>query len=541
MAERKRGPVKLTKKRVALGVAMLFVLALLGYAIFYVVASNTQNIDLAPEEIIQVDRGDVSAVFVTTATVESGQQGVFEILNGTRVNEVHVRVGDAVREGDLLATFDTGSLDEMLRQKRNDYDNARRSLRQYQQSAQQAPAQSAALQRQITELEASIAQMQAQQPEPEAPATPSTPEGNAQLDDLRRVVSGLMGNTRIANFLVDQVFLAEGGNVDQTLAAFQSMMSGMGGFDLGSMMGGMGDMGQLLNTELMGASLQLMQLRVQESMLNLQAGVSLENVHQALAESAGSAYRQASTTIAQLRQGWRATHDGIVREINITAGEVYRSEDGGNGGGLDMTTMLASIAMGNADIGTMLGGLFSTTVSGMVVEYYPFMARFMLGRYDIARISLDQPARIVSVSGEEFDGVVSFINPVASDSTGLDIGNILGGGGARGVEARVSIPEPDLSLTIGLDVDVYIELESRENVLRIPITAVRFDSELQSHFVFALDRENRTLRQVFVETGLFDQSGTTAWFEITDGLREGEEILRTAASGLQNGDRVRLV
>jgi len=179
----------------------------------------------------------------------------------------------------------------------------------------------------------------------------------------------------------------------------------------------------------------------------------------------------------------------------------------------------------------------------MVVEYYPFTAGFLLGRYDIAKVQLDQKVIVTSVSGAQFEGVVSFISPVAAQQSGVDIGSIMGGGGgsARGVEARVTIPQPDLSVTIGLDVDVTIELESRDNVLRVPVSAMRYDSENETYFVFALERAGRTVRRVNVDTGLFDNSGAVAWYEIAAGLREGEEILRAPPNSMRDGDRVKIL
>jgi len=529
-----------SKKRLALLAAALVVLALFGYAVYYALFSNRSALELGPDAIVKVDRGDLTSVFMTTARVESGQQGAYEILDGTRVKEVHVRVGDAVREGDLLATFDAGNLDEVLRARKRDYDNARDSYRAYMENVSSAPDQAAALKQEIAGLEAKIAGLQAD--EGEAPGSPA-PEGNQKLDDLKRLVAGLMGDTPIANWMVDRVF-AVSGSVTQTVDAFQSLLSnsflgGLSSFNLSDLLGGAGS---LMNTELMSASLQLMQLRVQESVMGLQSGMSLDNVYKTLADSAESAYRQAEATVAQLKQGWVAAHGGVVREVNIMPGEVYRG--GGNAGAasLDMTAVLASLAMGQADIGAMLGGLFGGAVSGMVVEYYPFTASFLLGRYDIAKVKLDQKVRVTSVSGAEFDGFVSFISPVA-DAGGLDLGSIIGGSGsgARGVGARVTIPQPDLSVTIGLDVDVTIELESRRNVLRVPLSAMRYDSEMKSYFVFALDRAAKSVRRVEVGTGLFDNSGAVAWYEITGGVREGEEVLRVPPIDLKDGDRVKIL
>ena len=163
----------------------------------------------------------------------------------------------------------------------------------------------------------------------------------------------------------------------------------------------------------------------------------------------------------------------------------------------------------------------------------------MLGRYDIDKVALEQKVRVTSVSGALFDGFVSFISPVA-DTGGFDLSSIISGGsgGARGVEARVTIPQPDLSITIGLDVDVTIELESCQNVLRVPLSAMRYDNEEGKYYVFALERATKTVQRVAVDTGLFDNSGAVAWYEITGGVSEGEEILRVPPISLRDGDRV---
>jgi len=525
--------MKLTKKNIATVVSVLVVLSLLGFSIFYVVASNNNTVTLNPGDVVPVDRGDLSAVFITSATVQSGQQGIFEILDGTLVEEVFVRVGDQVEAGQLLATFDPTHLNTMLGQRRSDYHNARRSYQQYTASMANAPAQASQLREQIAELEARIAT--------NIENGGNGSGGNQQLNDLRRVLTGIMGNGRIANWMVDQV-LHETGNIAQTITAFQSLISsiplvgslvGFGNFD---------GMGGLMNSD----AIQLMQLRMQETMLGIQSGIGLDNVYRALMESAQSAYRHAEVTITQLRDGWHATYDGVMREVNITPGEVYFSEDStGPADSLNMTAMLAQLAMGNADIGAMLGGLFGNTVSGMVIEYYPFAASFTLGQRDIGRVVRGLPVRVTSiVSGENFEGEVYFVSPVAgSGSGGGGLDDMLGGltGGARGVEARISIAQPDLSITIGLDVEVTIELDTREGVLRVPATAIaRCDeSEEERHFVFGFDRANRTVERIYVEIGLLDNYD--AWYEIMGGIDEGTEILRTQPRGMQAGDRVRLV
>ncbi|MCL2445664.1 MAG: efflux RND transporter periplasmic adaptor subunit [Oscillospiraceae bacterium] len=521
--------MQLTKKKIAGIIAVVVVLALLIFSISYVVVANNPHPELAPDAIVTVDRGNLTSTFQTSATVRSGTQGIFTILDGTMVEEVHVRVGQAIEAGDLLATFDASRLDALLQQRRRDYHNARNAYQNYTANAQEAPARQQTIRDQIAALELAILTLQ-------GGGDDTVASGNQQVDDLRNLLTAMLGNGRIANWVVNGMLIREGGIVENVMVSFQNLFSGfmLGGMDLSAL--GFGGM-----TEMMNMSLQLMQLRVQETMMNVQAGMSMDSVYRALMESAQTAYQQAHVTVTALREGWYATHDGVVREVNVTAGEVYRSAEGTGAGGLDVTMILASLAMGSADINNMLQGLFGTTVAGMVIEYYPFSASIMLGRYDHLRVEVDQNVRVTSVTGQEFDAYVYYISAVADDGGGFLDGFGLPIPTSRGIPARIRIPEPDLSITIGLDVDIAIELESSENAMRVPVSALRWDDAEQKFFVFVLERGVRsTVRQVFVEEGLFDTTGTTAWREILSGLSEGDEVLRAPPGNLQNGDRVRL-
>ncbi|MCL2195626.1 MAG: efflux RND transporter periplasmic adaptor subunit, partial [Oscillospiraceae bacterium] len=468
--------MKLTKKKIAGIIAIVVVVALLVFSISYVVVANNPHPELAPDAIVAVDTGDLTQTFQTSATVRSGRQGVFTILDGTLVEEVHVRVGQAVEAGELLATFDASRLDDLLQQRRRDYHSARNAYENYMTNAAQAPTRQQDIRNQIDSLERQIAAMQ------EGGGNDRVATGNQQVDDLRNLLTALLGNGRIANWMVNELLIREDGIVENVMVSFNNLFGGflMGGFDLSAL--GFGGI-----TETLDLSLQLMQLRVTETMMGVQMGMSLDNVYRALLESARTSYQQAHITVTALREGWYATHDGVVREINITAGEVYRSA-GAVGGGFDMTVILASLAMGSADINTLLSGLLGTTVAGMVVEYHPFYASFMLGRYDHLRVEKDQAVRVTSVTGQEFDAYVYYIAAVAGESGGLFDGLPIPGLTARGIPASIRIPSPDLSITIGLDVDIAIELDSANNTMRVPVSALRFDATTEEFFVFVLER-----------------------------------------------------
>jgi len=523
---------KSLKNKALAVVAGVIILALLSASVVYAAVSNRKRPELAADAITKVDRGDLTSVYTASATVASGRQGAFQILDGTKVTSVLVRVGDTVKEGDLLATFDADGLDQMLRIKKLEYEAARGSYQDYLAGAADAPAQAAANKARIAELEAKIAAQQGGGSAAQAPQ-------NTQLDSLKSSIAKLLGNTRIANRMVDTVF-AESGTVGKTVSFFQNLL---GGGLFGGLLGGsMGSMTSMMSSMGMGDSMELMQLKLQDSMSGIMDGISMDSMYKSLADSAESAYLQAEEAAALLKEGWTAQHDGIIREVNIVEGEVYRDGQQGQSpasSGINVTSLLGAMAGGGLDMGSLLGGLFSNQTSGMVVEYYPFTASFILGKYDIAKVALDQRVTVTSVSGAQFEAFVSFISPVARESGDINISSLMGAGGAaRGVEARITIPQPDKSITIGLDVDVTIELETKTGVLRIPVESVAIEDETSGYYVYVLERVSRTIKKQPVTMGLFDGN---SYYEVTGGLAEGTEIVRAPLRAMKDGQKVKLV
>jgi macrolide-specific efflux system membrane fusion protein len=128
---------------------------------------------------------------------------------------------------------------------------------------------------------------------------------------------------------------------------------------------------------------------------------------------------------------------------------------------------------------------------------------------DIGRIRLGQTARFtVDTYGDhEFTGRVSAVYPKAEIRDNV----------VNYVTVLRFDPPRDRTLRPEMTTTVRIALDSRENVLTLPIRAVR--SEGGRAFVF-LPRGADIERQ-WVKTGMRDESHV----EIVEGLREGDEVL----------------
>lgn len=124
----------------------------------------------------------------------------------------------------------------------------------------------------------------------------------------------------------------------------------------------------------------------------------------------------------------------------------------------------------------------------------------------------------VDALNRSFTGtVVRFTNNVSLDT--------------RTMETEIDVPNRDLSLTPGMYANTELQLEHKNNVLTIPVTALIHDEGRQ--IVLALDSQNRVERRT-VETGL---QGSEL-VEVVAGLHEGERVIDGGQSKYQEGERV---
>lgn len=69
----------------------------------------------------KVTKGSITQTLDMSGKVSSSQKGNFVPIDGTKVLTVNVKVGEYVKKGDVLATFDTSSLNSVLAEKQQAY------------------------------------------------------------------------------------------------------------------------------------------------------------------------------------------------------------------------------------------------------------------------------------------------------------------------------------------------------------------------------------------------------------------------------------
>lgn len=452
----------------------------------------------------KVTRGSITQTLDMSGKVSSSQKGNFIPIDGTKVLTVNVKAGEYVKKGDVLATFDTSSLNSVLADKQQAYLTA---VENYKNAKNPAVTSSA----QLKEINARLAEIdkELEKQEKEQNKNNGSDKNNQDKTDSEasnkfwELISKALGMEDINAALK---------KLDELLNSGNSNLFGSG---------------------VSALQMEKMQLELKKVTLEAQSGGITQSTYKTIMEATKKELDSLTASLASLKKGWIAEYDGIVSEVNITPGETCRSAATAN---IDISSII-DLASGNTNVSDIVNALLGQTQSGITVEYYPFVVDFVLGKADIFKVSLDMPCRVTAADDTVVDGVVTYISPVATQSSGVNISSLIGSGSANGVDAKVTIEKPTSSVIIGLDVDVSIDVDSKDNVLIVPSEAVKNDSN--GTYVYIYNSKTKRIKFSKVELGLSDDTR----YEIVSGCEEGDTVITTVPTGttLADGDKVKIV
>jgi RND family efflux transporter MFP subunit len=195
---------------------------------------------------------------------------------------------------------------------------------------------------------------------------------------------------------------------------------------------------------------------------------------------------------------------------------------------LDVSIMKAPfagvVASKNAEVGDvinpMMGG-FGGGAGGVLtlMDYSKIKLAVAVSSEDIGRIRKGQEAvlRVGSLPGRDFRGVVRVVN-LTADAQNKKFG------------VEVYVDNPDASLRPGTFGDLVFEVESHENALVVPQSAI-----LENTYVFIAEGGKAVRKNVTL--GIQN----TIMIEILDGLRDGEAVIVEGNYGLEEGSPIQVL
>ncbi len=536
-----------------------------------IAAAAVQN-SITPVSLHTVSTSDIYEIVNATGEVSSGAVKEYKIGSVATVKEVFVKTGDEVKQGDLIATFDTSKFDSEIAKLQSSYKQARAGYSEAVEAQKAAKSNLAQVQKQIAELEKKNAQLQKEVSNnvssmtvPTLPSDfPSIPVTNpggstnpgdvsddtydetmrnliAAIDNLTEAINSLSGNAETGGQITDVVMqtvaeeMQKGNSSSKAIAeksgnavmaaikrgdirsenllaanddAAQMIQKAVGAVDWSDI--GTAIPGGTGSAALLSNQLMLTAYYAQEQMYSSMASDSIVNAKKELMNTTKQALDTLQEAKQELAGGWTAAFDGTITECDLYAGE--------------QTSLLS-------------GGITLQNMGNKVVT-------ISLGEYDIHKVKVGMPVKISTAYGEYKGSVISKA-PVASGGGGSSImdsvGSTMGISGlssltqsGAGVEVQVSVENPDEFIVIGFDADVEIDVGEHIGVTTVPSQAMILDKT--GSYVFIYDEEEETVTKTLIETG----ASSVSEYEIISGVQLGDRIVLAPQSTFEDSFKVRI-
>ncbi len=504
-------------------IATIVVLALL---LFYVLYSNFKPEAPTEYEVSKASYGTITESLDVNGTVTSGVTENFLAIEGVTIEEVFVNVGDTVKKGDKLATFNVSGAAVYLNEAKAAYDKALNEYNDTKKTSDANTKRKAELETDIEKLNSQILTKQ------------------QEINVLSKELENSTANAETAPIPDEQInqiamqMLANGSSLKQ-IKAFKEAASKVE-------LPVVDDASSEKQQQLMQKNLELAQLNSELSALYAENTVTVatdESVLKALksvADSKKANYESLKATYDKMSNGWVAENDGIVTKVNIKAGEKFVPVKESNSSSLDISALLGnSVDAETANlISSLMGNTVTPTGTGIVLESYDDMiVSVTVGKSDLLKIKVGMEAVITSLDSE-YVGEVIYVSATATESSGgLDIGSITsslmgGAAGANGAEVKIKIKNPDEKVVIGFDVDIKIVLDTIDGILKVPVESVIYNSGIYSVFVY--DEEEQTVSKRTITKGSLDDTS----YEIVEGLKEGEQVVKSPDPNMEDGTKI---
>lgn len=555
------------KKKIIIAISVVLVIAILGTVIGVAASSNQKT----AVTLTTIGTGEINETVSATGTVSAGTSKEYKVGAVATVKEVFVKTGDQVKQGDLLATFDTSSLDSQISSLNSTYQQARDSYRESVNDQKTAKANLSAVNDEIEELEKQVQDLGGEtayttekpnytfpnittttKPTTEAPEVstdptetsssttqsttesvtyPSTVEGAVQaLTDLVETITSLSEDVQQTNEMLRVVMQQVSETIESGVYSPDKIAEAVGDAVSDAIQKGIIDETKLIVES--GVAVDIIETAV--------AGVDWSQVGESFAAAPNV---QAATLELRLAALYAQRE---IYELNSSDTTVYAKKQV-----MDTAkSALDSVKEAGEELESGWTAAFDGTItscdiypgeqtsllsSGIVLENLDTMVvTLSLGEYDIHKVKVGMQATITSAYGKYTGEVLSKAPVATGGSSGsiLDsVGSIAGISGlssltstGAGVEVQVSVNNADDNIIAGFDADVEIAVGDYQNIVTVPIESIVL--EKTGTYVYLYNEEDKTVTKTLIETGAVSDSV----YQVTSGLQVGDKIVSTPSS-----------
>lgn len=553
------------KKKIIIAVAVVLVVAILGTVIGVAAGSSGKT----AVTLNTIGTGEINETVSATGTVSAGSTKEYKVGAVATVKEVFVQTGDQVKKGDLLATFDTSSLDSQVSSLNSTYQQARASYKQAVSDQKTAKNNLSALNKEISALEKEVQKLDGEtayttvRPSFTLPSTTTTTQPAEEDSTLPSETSTsttesttsepvtypptIEGAMQALTDLVETIN-ALSNDVQQTNEMMRTVMEQISA-ELES-----GNYSPDKIAEAVGAAVSdaIQQGIIDETKLLIESGAAVDMIEAAVSgvdwSAIGRSFADSPSvqlTAAELRLAAFYAQKQLY-ELNASDTTVYAKKQV-----MDTAkSALESVKEAGSELEAGWTAAFDGTItacdiypgeqtsllsSGITLENLDTMVvTLSLGEYDVHKVKVGMPATITSAYGT-YTGEVLSKAPVAtggSSGSVLDsVGSIAGISGlssltstGAGVEVQVSVDNADENIIAGFDADVEIQVGDYQNIITVPIESIVL--EKTGTYVYLYNAEDETVTKTLIETGAVSDSV----YQVTSGLQVGDQIVATPSS-----------
>lgn len=556
--------VKKSKKRIIIPICIVLVIAIIvGVAFGVSAATSGEEVSL-----YTISTDDIYESVSLTGQVSSGTEKEYKVATVATVKEVFVQPGDKVKKGDVLATFETESLDSQISTLRSSYNDAVSSYNGAVKAQKEAKSKADELEDQIAETEKQISRLRnsassatTTKKKNTTARTTTTERQTTKTTTTRRVTTTTTTTTSPVSSTEPGL-----GSLTEALAELNKNLSEITD-DLGTLTAmteviaqavtdavssGILDSNVIADRVADAVSQAMRDGIIDAANLLVESDVAVDMIHAAVSaidfESITNSLvnsKNVSLTAAEIQLAsqealyaiYKAQADDSVLSVQEKAVDATKMAlDALEQQQQDMKEGWIAAFDGTVTEVDVTAGVQTTALTtGIKLENLDSMAvTVSLSEYDVHKVKVGMPATVTTAYGT-YDGEVTSIAPTAtggSSSSILDsVGSMAGISGlssltdsGAGVECTVSIPQTDENIIAGFDADVEIETGEYLGVVVVPIESIKL--EKTGSFVYLYNEEDNTVTKTQIETGAVSDFA----YEVTSGLKVGDKIISAPAA-----------
>lgn len=549
---------KSNKKKIIIPIAIVLVIAIIVSSIFIVKAKNSG------EEVTLTTIATDSIVETVSATgdVSSGAVKEYKVGSVATVKEVFVKAGDHVKEGQMLATFDTSNLDSEVTKLQATYASANKSYNDALKAQRDAKNNLAAVNKQLKVVNNKLAKAKKQKATTKKVTTTKKP--TTTTTTVRTTQSTTHYTTTTTTTTSHPTTTVHYDTVSEALAAVVAAINQVSE-EVTNISDNIQASTAITEIVMQAIAQELASGQYSPDAIAEAVGAAMEEaIQQGIIEfvDSGAAIEMIQTAVGSV--DWEGIGAGIGsnKDVQIASLELQIAA-------LNAQKELYSITAGDTNVraqkavrdsaksaldaiksaqtdlsagwkadfeGTITecdlvaGQQTSLMATGIKLENMDaLVVTISLGEYDIHKVNVGMPATISTAYGN-YTGEVATIAPTATGGGGSSImdsvGSMAGISGlssltasGAGVKCTITVNDPDENIIIGFEASVEIQTGEFDNIPSVPIESIVLEKE--GTYVYLYNPEDNTVTKTKIETGAISDTA----YEVKSGLNVGDQIV----------------